>query len=47
MRAKIARYIACAISMPSTSSSTTEMTVMNIVLPNVASTTCSTSSTAV
>ena len=28
MRAKIARYIACAISMPSTSSSTTEMIVM-------------------
>ena len=33
MRAKIARYIACAISMPSTSSSVTEMTVMNSVLP--------------
>src|SRR3954463_15798702 len=33
VRAKIARYIACAISMPSTSSSTTETTVMNIVLP--------------
>ncbi len=32
MRAKIARYIACAISMPSASSSRTEMTVMNIVL---------------
>src|SRR3954453_2492334 len=33
VRAKIARYIACAISIPSTSSSTTETTVTNIVLP--------------
>ena len=33
VRAKIARYIACAISMPSTSSSTTEMIVMNTVFP--------------
>ena len=32
MRAKIARYIACAISMPSASSSSTETTVMIIVL---------------
>ncbi len=28
MRAKIARYIACAISIPRTSSSVTEMIVM-------------------
>ena len=28
MRAKIARYIACAISIPRTSSSVTEQTVM-------------------
>src|SRR5215216_1773958 len=34
VRAKMARYIACAISMPSTSSSSTEMTVMIIVLLN-------------
>src|SRR4051812_43530292 len=33
VRAKIARYIACAISMPSTSSSVTEQTVMISVLP--------------
>ena len=33
MRAKIARYIACAISIPSTSSSSTEMTVMITVFP--------------
>ena len=34
VRAKIARYIACAISMPSASSSSTETTVMIIVLLN-------------
>ena len=34
MRAKIARYIACAISMPSTSSSITETIVMITVFEN-------------
>ena len=34
VRAKIARYIACAISIPRTSSRITETTVMNTVFPN-------------
>src|SRR3954452_6029068 len=34
VRAKIARYIACAISMPSASSSVTEMIVTNTGLRN-------------